>query len=99
MPGAAQSHGHARLSDADQCRCAEKVSIVSNPKQVKNGRVDVVDRGWVITILWLEAPFIAQPMRHTPTNARPTKPVGEAEGIVISPLPPRTRHSAKFSRP
>ena len=78
----------------------ESQPIVSNPKQVKNGRVDVVDRGWVITILWLEAPFIAQPMSHTPTNAGPTKPVGEAEGIVISPLASlRTRHSAKFSRP
>ena len=78
----------------------ESQRIVSNPKQVKNGRMDVVDRGWVITILWLEAPFIAQPMSHTPTNARPTKPVGEAEGIVISALASlRTRHSAKFSRP
>ena len=28
----------------------ESQPIVSNPKQVKNGRVDVVDRGWVITM-------------------------------------------------
>ena len=78
----------------------ESQRIVSNPKQVKNGRMDVVHRGWVITILWLETPFIAQPMSHTPTNTRPTKPVGEAEGIMISPLTSlRTWHSAKFSRP
>ena len=90
---------HIGQPDIPTAESISKIGVIQ-PEQVKNGRMDVVDSGWVITILWLEAPFIAQPMSHTPTNAGPTKPVGEAEGIVISALASlRTRHSAKFSRP
>ena len=59
----------------------ESQRIVSNPKQMKNGRVDVVDRGWVITIPGLKPHSSLNPMRHTPTNTRPQSQLVKQKGL------------------
>ena len=78
----------------------ERQFCVIQPEQVEDGRVDVIDLRWILSIQRLVAPLVALSVRHPPADAPATQPVGKHKRVVVPALASlRGGHSSKFRRP
>ena len=75
-------------------------SMMIDTQQVHDRRVDIVNRGWMLSIQWLESPLVTWSDTDSPADSTTAQPIRKAKRIVVPTAPSlRGRHPTEFGGP
>ena len=75
-------------------------SLMIDTQQVHDRRVDIVNRGWMLSIQWLESPLVTWSDTDSPADSTTAQPIRKAKRIVVPTAPSlRRRHPTEFGGP
>ena len=75
-------------------------SLMIDTQQVHDRRVDIINRGGILSIQWFESPLVTWTDTDSPTDSTTAQPIRKAKWIVVPTTSSlRGRHPAEFGGP